>query len=268
MRVALSIVDALGAWVVGVVVYLVEIAALTAVGVRELLWPSRGTRRLPLDVLIRQIYFTGVQAVPFTLLLAALSAVVLVVQAQVQANGVAAGMVGSLIVTLLVRELGPLLTALVVVSRSGTAIATELANMRVAREIDGLEAAGIEPFRYLVLPRLAGFALALTGLTMLYLAGAIGSGFVLARLWLGDAAPIWSVYAESLAANLSPLDPFIILAKTLIPGLLCAAIACREGLACSYSVTAVPRAATAGVVRAIMAVVVWDVLVTVIVFSA
>ena len=268
MRLILAAVDGLGARTVGLGSYLCEVAAIIASGVRHLAWPTRGQRHLPLDVLARQIYFTGVQAVPFTMLLAALTAVALVVQVQVQSAGIASGLVGSLIVTLLVRELGPLLTALVVVARSGTAVATELANMRVAGEIDALEAAGIDPFRYLLVPRLAGFAAALVCLTMVYLGAAVVTGFALSRLWLGEAAPGWSAYAETLAANLSPLDPLILLAKTVVPGLLIAAIACREGLACRGSVTAVPRAATAGVVRALAAVVVWDVLVTVAVFAA
>ncbi|MCK6489814.1 MAG: ABC transporter permease [Planctomycetes bacterium] len=257
----LAPVDALGRATIALTSYLVEIATAVALSVRHLVLPARGGRRVAGDVLARQVYFTGVEAVPFVLLLAGLTATALVAQVQVQASGLGTGL-GPLIVTLLLRELGPLLTALVVIGRSGTAIATELANMRVAGEIDGLAYAGVDPFRYLVVPRLAGMAVAMVCLTLVWVAAAVVAGFALARLWLGTAAPPWGAYAESLALALDLTDPLVLLAKTLIPGLVVAAIACREGLACDEAVTGVPRAASRAVVRSITAVVVWDVLVT------
>jgi phospholipid/cholesterol/gamma-HCH transport system permease protein len=250
-------IDGLGRIAIALALYLTGIAAAVAVALRHLLVPGR----VPGDVLLRQVLFTGVQAVPFVLLLAGLTATTLVAQVQVQASGLGEGL-GPLLVTLLVRELGPLLTALVVVGRSGTAIATELANMRVAGEVDGLVYSGVDPFRYLVVPRLAGMAVSLVCLTLVWTAAAVITGFALARLWLGAAAPPWGAYAESLALAFGPADPPILLAKTVVPGLVVAAIACREGLACDDGITGVPRAASRAVVRSFAAVVVWNVLVT------
>ena len=65
-------------------------------------------------------------------------------------------LIGRLIVIVIVRELGPILTALAVVGRSGTAITAELATNTVLKEVRALEEMGIDPYRYLVLPRLIG----------------------------------------------------------------------------------------------------------------
>ncbi|MCK6599103.1 MAG: ABC transporter permease, partial [Bdellovibrionaceae bacterium] len=65
-------------------------------------------------------------------------------------------MIGNLLVLVLVREIGPLLTALVVIARSGTAVSTEVGNMRANREIEALESIGINPLSFIVFPRILG----------------------------------------------------------------------------------------------------------------
>ena len=81
-------------------------------------------------VLVRQILFTGVDALPVTTVIALLLGIIIVTQAGTQLPRLGAGgLVGSIIVVTVIRELGPLITAFIVVGRSGTAIATELGNM-------------------------------------------------------------------------------------------------------------------------------------------
>ena len=86
------------------------------------------------QVLWKQIQFTGVDAVPFTALLALLTALSVVVQIQLVGLG-QSELFGKLMVVVLVRELGPIIVAMVVLARSGTAVATEMATMRVSGEI-------------------------------------------------------------------------------------------------------------------------------------
>ena len=149
----------------------------------------------------------------------------------------------------------------------GTAIAAGMANMQVAREIRGLEYAGIDPFDYLVIPRLGGVAVAMVCLTLLYIAVSLFGGFLLTHTFGVPSAPDWSQFAAVIARNLSPSDLWVVLAKTAVPGLLIAAIACREGLAAGNSVTDLPRATTRGVVRSITAVFLWDALITAVTYS-
>jgi len=261
---ALAAIDLLGRRACELGVYLIDLAALAG------LLLARLPRLRPVirEVLVRQVLFTGVQALPFTCFLALLSALVVVVQAQVQVTGLAnPDLLGQALVLILVREFGPLIVAMVVIARSGGAIATELAAMTAEREIQTLAWSGIPPVEYLVVPRLAGVCLSLIGLTLLFVATALGAGFVLSVL-LVPGAPDLSRFIDALGRNLGPIDGAVLLAKTLVPGLLIAGIACREGLGCRARATEVPRAATRAVVRSIAAVFVWDAAVTAVAFVA
>lgn len=262
-----SLIDGIGAVTVGWLTYLVEIATLVGLGVARLVQRS-GTCSVTRLVLRRQVLFTGVEAVPFIGFLALLTAASLVVQAQVRLAGFAqSDLFGQLLVVVLVREVGPLIVALVVIARSGTAIAAEMANMQVAREIRGLEYAGIDPFDYLVVPRLGGVCISVVCLTLLYIAVSLFGGFLLTHALSVQGAPDWGQYTAVIARNLNPSDLWVVLAKTAVPGLLIAAIACREGLHAGNSVTELPRATTRGVVRAITAVFLWDAAVTAVTYS-
>ncbi len=217
-------------------------------------------RGVSATVLWRQVQFIGLEAVPFTALLALLTSLSVVAQIQLVGLG-QSQLFGKLLVVVLVRELGPLIVALVVIARSGTAIVTELGNMRVAGEVRALRLAGIDPFGYLVVPRLASVAVAVFCLGQVFIAIALAGGYVLSRLLVEDAPPLGE-YIGELTAQLSAADALILAIKTVIPGLLIAAITCREGLTGPPIATEVPRTTTRAVVRAIAAVFAWDALVT------
>jgi phospholipid/cholesterol/gamma-HCH transport system permease protein len=253
--------DLTGTAVVGWLSYLLELATIIGHGALRapLLFRQHSTVRA---VAIKQLYFTGVQAVPFTAVLGLLTAGSLLVQARIRVAGLGASdAFGQLLVVVLIRELGPLLMALVVLARSGTAIATELATMQVGQEIRGLHRAGIDPFTYLVVPRLAGVSLSVVCLTLLYIVFSLIAGMVLLNL-IGTGTVDPGQFASLIAATLTPGDLVAFVAKTAMPGLLIAAIACREGFYAGTAITNVPRATTKGVVRGIIAVVVWNGLVT------
>jgi phospholipid/cholesterol/gamma-HCH transport system permease protein len=261
----LAFLDSIGAGACALSLYVVDIASLIGNGIAQL-FPWRRVKPVTRSVLARQVLFTGVEAVPFVALLAGLTALSLVVQGQVQLQGLGqSDLFGKLLVVMLVRELGPLLIAMVVIARSGSAMATEMANMRVAGEIQALEWSGIDPFRYLVVPRLAGVCIALVCLVLLFIAISLAGGFALSLL-LVENAPGLQRFTALIAHNLTPFDGVVILAKTVVPGLLITAIACLEGTRGAPIVTEVPRATTRGVVRAITAVFVWDALITALAF--
>lgn len=258
--------DTVGAATLAWLAYLIDLAAMIGTGVGHLL--RGGTRPVTRMVLRRQILFTGIQAVPFIGFLAILTAASLVVQAQIRLAGFSqSDLFGQLLVVVLVREVGPLIVALVVIARSGTAIATEIANMQVGGEIRGLEYAGIDPFTYLVVPRLGGVCLAMVCLTLQYIAVSLIGGWALSHAFGVAAAPDAGQYIASITRNLYPSDLWVVMAKTVVPGLLIAAIACREGLHCTGGITAVPRATTRSVVRAIAAVFIWDATITAVTYS-
>ena len=216
-------------------------------------------------VLWKQVQFTGVDAVPFTALLGLLTSLSVVVQIQLVGLG-QSDLFGKLMVVVLVRELGPIIVALVVLARSGTAIATEMATMRVSGEVTALTLSGISPFDYLVFPRLGAMAVSLFCLTQVFIAISLSCGYLLSRLLVPDAPPAGE-YLALITAQLSSADAFIVALKTVVPGLLIGAISCREGLSCGMSLTEVPRATTRAVVRSFTAVFCWDAMVTTLLYE-
>ena len=238
--------------------YLVGVASITGEVLLSVVGAGGRIRPVVRDVLWRQVYFTAVTAVPFTALLALL--VALAVAAQSPYSAAAGGNVlGTILVAALVRELAPITAATIVIARSGTAMAAELATMRVEGEVDALAGMGIAPFEYLVVPRVVGTAVALASLTVVFLAVSLGASAALSPL-LGGPPP--GDIVDLVANALRPADAAALAAKTVIPGMAVAAVACQEGLRASRSTTQIPPAATAAVVRSFSLVFVWNTAVT------
>ena len=162
----------------------------------------------------------------------------------------------------IVRELGPLLVNFVVIGRSGTAIATELGNMKVSGEVRILDAQGLDPFTYLVLPRVLGVAVSVFCLTIIFIVVSFISGYLSGGLLgVNPGRPLF--FFRSVFKAVSPSDVFNLLAKTIIPGILTGIICCMEGLSVSTSITEVPQATTRAVVRSVTALFIVSALVSV-----
>jgi phospholipid/cholesterol/gamma-HCH transport system permease protein len=256
---------AAGTPVVASAAYAVRLSAVVGEGLLSVAASGLRLRPVVRQVLYRQIYFTGVKAIPFTALLAFLVAIVVAVQAPWSAAAGGRDLLGKILAVVVVRELGPTVVALIVIARSGTAMAAELAMMRVDGEIDTLAGMGVDPFEYLVVPRLLGTAVAMLALTVLFLGMSLGASALLSPL-LGGPSPRDLV--EVVARALHGGDAAALLAKTVVPGLTVAAVACLEGLSAWRSNTDVPPAVTTAVVRAISLAFVWNTVVSAFLYLA
>ena len=136
---------------------------------------------------------------------------------------------GMVMVTVVVRELGPLLTALIVLSRTGTANVIELGTARALGEVDALEALGIDPIHYLVVPRVIGMALGIFSLTIYLIIGALFSGYLWA--FIQDVPLRPAAYFSQLASSLRALDFVMLALKTSLFGGIIASVTCYHGLA-------------------------------------
>lgn len=214
------------------------------------------------NVLARQVLFTGLEATSFVSLIALIVGVLVVVQAQYWLVRLGqAALIGPILTAVVVREVGPLLTNFVVIARSGTAISTELANMKVHGEIRTLDAMGVDPFIYLVIPRVLGVAASTFCLTVVFLAVTFIGGFLC--LWaieLGDVD--LGLFFGNIFGAIGIRDVFSLLAKSILPGMMTGAICCDEGLAVGAAATEVPIAATRGVIRSVAALFVTSLLIS------
>lgn len=162
--------------------------------------------------------------------------------------------VADLVVVSLFRELGPLITAFVLASRTGSAFAAELGTMKVTEEIDALATMGLDPVEFLVLPRLVAAICVLPLLTVFnQLFGLIGCGLVMICLDI----PL-STFFERIREAATLADFFGGLFKTLVFGALVAGIGCLRGLQTRTGPSAVGDSATRAVVSGIVAIVIAD----------
>jgi phospholipid/cholesterol/gamma-HCH transport system permease protein len=264
MTAGLSLLEYVGGRILALFGYLGEMVGIIGTCLLQFTTCTAQFKPVTRSVLWRQVQFTGVDAVPFTGLLALLTALCVVVQIQL----IGFSQVGQpelfakIMVAVLVRELGPVIVALVVLARSGTAIATEMANMRVSHELETLRLGGIEPYDYLVVPRLGGVALSLFCLAQAFIIVALAGGFIFSQFLMEDALSARD-YFDAITNQLKGIDALIVAGKTVIPGLIIGAIACREGMMCRALLTDVPRATTRAVVRSLIAVFCWDALCTI-----
>jgi phospholipid/cholesterol/gamma-HCH transport system permease protein len=210
----------------------------------------RSVQRMFGRILLMQVRFTAVDAMPIIAGLALLIGGLVIAQAQAQAVrfGVSEAL-GQLLATIIVRELGPLFAAIIVVARSGTAIASELATSRVMGEVTALEALGVDPVQYMVIPRLAGCAISVALLAMYFDAIAILGGMVVTS-WLAHLPP--GDYLESLRLGMSAWDIAAVMLKGAMFGLGTAAVCCWAGLRAARTPAAIPQSVTKGVVGAMV----------------
>lgn len=209
-------------------------------------------------VLFKQIYFTGLQALAIIISIAAILGTVIIAQvvSLVGANGPLAG---KILVWTILRELAPLLTAMVVIARSGTAIATELGYMRINGEIDAIEMMGIPADRYLLLPRLCGVTVAVVVLSVYFVLTAFTGGFLVASL--GWHIP-YDQFFQGILASLGAKEVVLLFAKSALFGLFVSAACCCYGLSVRKSATEVPQMSTRAVITSLFAVFLLDGLIT------
>jgi phospholipid/cholesterol/gamma-HCH transport system permease protein len=216
--------------------------------------PAR-SRQLRTADLLRTADEAGVRAVPLVLLLGFLIGLILAFQSLVPMRRFGADLyVANLVAIGLLRELGPLLTAVVLAGRSGSAFAAEIGTMKVNQEVDALASMGIDPMTMLVLPRMAAAMLVMPVLTVLMeLAGLAGMSVVL----VGAGIPLPAIRSQ-IIYWVRPSDFYGGIAKAMVFGVAVAAIGCRAGLSAGNGPRAVGHAATQAVVVGIVATILLD----------
>ncbi|MGD0744580.1 MAG: ABC transporter permease [Verrucomicrobiota bacterium] len=157
---------------------------------------------------------------------------------------------GSTMVIVIVRELGPLLAAMLVLARVGTAHVIELGTARALGEVEALEALGIDPVHYLVVPRVIGMAAGVFALTVYLIIGALGSGYLWA--FLQDVPLTPGDYFKQLAEALGWLDFALLALKTVAFGFFIAIVACYHGLAQPLRLEDVSRVAVRAVTQGVI----------------
>ncbi len=213
--------------------------------------PRHWTRTVR-NVLARQILFTGVEAITLVIAIAFVAGISIVMQAQLWLAKVGqTALLGPLLVVVVVREFAPVLANLVVIIRSASAVAAEMANMKLSGEVRLLDAQGLDPLVYLVMPRVVGMAICVFGLAVIFVVVSLLSGYLFG-LFIGNTLRPGD-FANSVLGSISIADVLNLIIKSILPAALTAVICCTEGLGIGAAATELPRATSRGLARSVIA---------------
>jgi phospholipid/cholesterol/gamma-HCH transport system permease protein len=222
------------------------IATVFCVGIQPRYWA-----RMARNKFARQVLAIGVEPLWFVSAVALLVGISVVVQLTFwAAQAGQSQLVGPLLVTVVARELGPVLINLVVIIRSGSVMITELAVLKINGEIPKLEAEGIDPFSFLVLPRILAMAVSTFCLTIVFILVAFASGYAFAA-WSGKGTRDLFLFTDTLSSAIQPKDVFNVVAKSTLPALFAGASCCIGGLGVGHTVAGIPPATQRALTRSV-----------------
>ncbi len=203
----------------------------------------------------------GADAAPIVMLINFLIGFVMAYQSAAQLKQFGANLyVADMVGVSMTRELGPLMTAIILCGRSGAAFAAELGTMKVSEEVDALRTLGVMPLRYLVMPRMLGLVLMAPLLVLLADAVGIAGGALVAALSL-DVTP--TAFLIQLRGAVKPADIISGVIKGMVFSGAVALISCQQGLATSGGAEGVGRRTTGAVVSILFSLIVLDAVFTV-----
>lgn len=218
-------------------------------------WDS--PRRVMQPLIRAQIYQAGVRLLPMVTLIGAALGLLVIAQMTVLLTRLGAQQYAGLImVTVVVRELAPLLTAILVLARAGTANVVELGTLRALGEVLALESLGIDPIHYLVIPRMIGLAVAVFCLTVYLILTALLCGFLFGFLQGVVLKP--GDYVTQLSDVLLWQDFALLGLKTFAFGTVIAVVTCYQGLARPLDIDHVAEVTARTVVQGLTTCVILD----------
>jgi phospholipid/cholesterol/gamma-HCH transport system permease protein len=256
----MAFIDNIGEATIDGVAYVGSLARLAGGAARAVfIEPFRG-KPLRWARAIHQAMSVGVEAIPIVSLISFFVGLILALQGAYELRQLGAlQLVASAVAVSMTRELGPLMTAIMVIGRSGSAFAAEIGTMKVNEEIDALETMALEPVRFLVAPKFLAMLLMMPCLTTWAdFMGVLGGGL----FGVTSAGFTWGTYFHATLNALELRDIASGLIKSVMFGLVITAVGCREGFNTGLGSEQVGRSTTSAVVNSIFFVIVVDLVFT------
>ncbi len=218
-------------------------------------------KRPPSWALLReQCYSIGVLSLSVVAITGASTGIVLAAQTIYQLSGKGLSSVtGIMVAKAMITELGPVLTALMVTGRVGSAMCAELGTMRVTEQIDALRSMAVNPIRYLIVPRFVAGFIMVPILTIFSIFLGIIGGYVIASAFFGMT---YATYFDPMPVHVTPFDVFTGLSKAFFFGILLVTICCYKGMKTKGGAAGVGNATTRSVVISYVWILISDFLLT------
>jgi phospholipid/cholesterol/gamma-HCH transport system permease protein len=209
-----------------------------------------------LRLIIRQIRVVGAESFFLIVLVSAFTGMVLGLQGYNELRQFGSeGALGTLVALTLVRELGPVLAALMIAARAGSAMAAELGSMQTTEQIDALTVMAINPVQYLVSPRLLAGIISFPLLTAVFDVIGIWGGFMIGVVLMGASG---ASYLNGIATYMTAHDIITGTIKSLVFGLVVIWVCCYKGYNAKRMATGISRATTEAVVLSSVLILAWD----------
>jgi len=235
------------------------LAAFTLITLGVILKKSGAAKNVIRPRIRQEIARAGVALLPMFFFLAlALGFLVVGQTVSALAKVGATSYLGSTMVIVIVRELGPLLAAMLVLARVGSAHVIELGTARALGEVEALEALGVDPVHYLIVPRVIGMAVGVFSLTIYLIIGALVSGYLWVFFYFQNVSLTPGDYFKQLADALGWLDFALLALKTVAFGFFIAIVTCYHGLAQPLRLEDVSRVAVRAVTQGVIVCVLID----------
>jgi len=223
--------------------------------------------------IIMQTFFTAVEIFPILFIVATLFGTVTIIEVISMTGKMGfADFVGSIIVVVIIRELGPILTAFLIAGRSGSSLTTYIGSMVINYEVDALATMGVNPIRFLVMPSLIGGCIAMLIMNIFFSASAICAGYLVTKgavVVTGNMMNIqltWSYLSTEILNAITLSDFIFIILKPLTFGAIITTNACYQALNIQRDVRQVPKAVSRSVIKSFLYVVVADVILSIFYF--
>jgi phospholipid/cholesterol/gamma-HCH transport system permease protein len=252
--------DTIGESTIDGLAYLGNLARLTGGASRAVfIEPFRG-RKLRPGHAVHQAVSVGVEAIPIVSLISFFVGIILALQGAYQLRKLGAmQLVASAVALVVTRELGPLMTAIIVIGRSGSAFAAEIGTMKVNEELDALETMALDPVHFLVAPKFLAMIVMLPCLTTWGDFMSVCGGGSFGVLFAGFS---WSSYFRATLNALVLRDIMMGLLKSILFAIVITAVGCQEGISTGLGAEEVGRSTTSAVVKSIFLVIAVDLVFT------
>lgn len=211
-------------------------------------------------LILREVHSIGVRSSLIVLLTAAFTGMVMALQGYYTLRQYGSeGALGSAVALSLIREMGPVLTALMVSARAGSAVTAEIGIMRITEQLDALDTMAVNPMQYVVMPKLLAGLIVLPLLTAIFDVVGILGGYLIGVVLLGVSS---GSYFSGMVQSVVPLDINGGIVKSLVFGLTIILVACYKGYYTGHGAEGVSRATNQTVVLSAILVLAWDYVLT------
>ncbi len=241
--------------------YLINLSLFTMTAL-SVLHPHRHVmNRASLVAFINQIVFTGVDAIPTVTVLALTVGAGITTQIIFYMQGISSiSEVASALSYIITTELGPLVTGIIIIGRSGSAITVDIGNMKINREIDAIHMLGVRIDDFIVFPRVICTTIAHLGLALYFTGLVLFSGILFSELFFDIPA---LAYLRAIFINSPPSYLLLFLLKGILFGLIIGSVACYHGLQVDTSRTEVPQQTQKAIINSMILIFMFDAVIAV-----